>query len=175
MKWILISLGALSFLLIAGFVCAGAMMSNQYDFERSIVIEAGPEAIHAWVGELRKWPEWTPWTTDKNVFGQETTGVGGAYRWKTEKGDGELAFTAWDPAHGVVYDLTFIGEEGRLPSRGSLSYSEEEAGTLVCWRMYGKIDGTILGSWRALLMDRLVGPGFDQGLATLKAKVEDSK
>jgi len=172
MKWMLISLGALMFLLIAGFVGAGVMMSNEYEVERSIVIPASPDAIHAWVGELRKWPEWTAWATDKNVFAGKTKGVGGSYRWTSQEGDGELTFTAWDPAHGVVYDLRFLGNKDPFVSRGSLSYSEEEAGTRVSWRMHGTIDGAIVGSWRSLLMNKLVGPGFEVGLANLKREIE---
>jgi hypothetical protein len=151
------------------------LMSPHYEFERSIVIKASPDAIHAWVGELRKWPEWVPWETTDNNFAEKTSGVGGSYRWSAEGGDGELTFSAWDAAEGVVYDMAFLGSEAPMKSNGSITYAEEEAGTRVKWRMRGKMDGAILGGWHAAGMDRMVGPMFDLGLAELKRKVEGTE
>ena len=58
MKMILIGLAVL----VALLVMVGVAMPTTYAVEKSIVIDANPVEVHAYVGNLRKWPEWAPWT-----------------------------------------------------------------------------------------------------------------
>ena len=42
-------------------VVVGLILPTEFTVKRSIVIDGGPEGIHEYVGELRKWDLWAPW------------------------------------------------------------------------------------------------------------------
>lgn len=62
------------------FVVGGMMLPMKYRLSRAIEIQAKPEAIHEYVGELKKWDMWAPWKEeDPNIvtsYGEITSGVG---------------------------------------------------------------------------------------------------
>lgn len=169
LKWILIAVVGLVALLFV----VGLMLPDTYHVERSVEIQAPAAAVHALVGDLRAWDEWTPWKDEDPTivvtFGGATTGVGASQTWKGESGDGELTFTACDPATGVAYAMSFDG--GKYPSTGALSYEPVAGGTRVTWAMDGEGSDPV-GRWFGLFMDRMVGPMFESGLAKLKAAAE---
>ncbi|MFG0334978.1 MAG: hypothetical protein ACF8TS_16600, partial [Maioricimonas sp. JB049] len=51
--------------LVMLFLVVAYLLPDSYRIERRIVIDAPPEEIHAWVGHLKRWPEWTVWNTAK--------------------------------------------------------------------------------------------------------------
>ena len=56
-KWVLIVVAVL----VALVVLIGLMLSPAYRVERSVVVDATPAQVHALVGDLARWEEWTPW------------------------------------------------------------------------------------------------------------------
>ena len=95
-------------------------------------MQATPAQVHAFVGDLEKWDEWTPWIEDDpsivTTFGEKTVGVGAHQSWTSESGDGELTLTQSDE---LAFRVVFDGEIPRnrdLYWRG-LVYSEFENGT----------------------------------------------
>ncbi|MHC4955084.1 MAG: SRPBCC family protein [Planctomycetota bacterium] len=176
MRIVLIVLLVLVLLFAAVFVIGGMMLDKNYSLERSMVIDAPPQAIHALVGDLARWEEWTPWKdADESVkvtLGEKTTGVGASQTWTSKDGDGELTFTKWDPMTGVEYDMAFISEGSKLPSKGSVTYEVIEGGTRVTWAMEGTMDMAVVGGYFATMMDPAVGPMFETGLQNLRDKCE---
>ena len=176
MRIVLIVLLVLVLLFAAVFVIGGMMLDKSYELERSIVIAAPPAAIHALVGDLRRWDDWTPWKDhDDSVMvtlGAQSTGVGASQTWTSKDGDGELTFTKWDPKTGIEYDMAFFADGDRLPSKGVVMYEAAEGGTRVTWSMHGSMDMAIVGGYFATMMDSAVGPMFEQGLEKLKEQVE---
>lgn len=165
--------------LLAAAVAVGLLSSPEYDIESSVVIDASPQAVHAYVGELTRWPEWAPWhEADPSIkvsYGATTTGVGASQSWTSDDGNGDLTFTRCDPATGIAYDMAFIMEGGRIPSQNAMTYSAVDGGTRVTWSMAGTWKGAIppvLDGWMKLLSPWMIGGMFDQGLAKLKTVVE---
>lgn len=161
--------------LVAAFAAIGLVLPKNYDIERAIAIEAPPQSIHVYVGDLSKWGEWTPWKdsdpTLSIIVGEQTTGVGASQSWSGEGGDGELTFTASSPSEGVEYDLLF--DNGAFQSVAAVQYHAlDEQSTEVRWSMAGEIATPIIGGYFALMMDAMVGEMFDQGLDELKRRVE---
>ena len=167
-KWFVILLAVL----LAAFVAVGFVLPSGYSVERSILIDAPPETVHRLVGDLRQWPEWSPWVeadpTIKTTFGPTTTGVGAHQTWTGKDGTGELTFTKSDPRGGIEYDMVF---DDRFHASGALHYEATPDGTQVVWSMDGEMDNFI-GRYMGLLMNSLVGPNFESGLAKLKATSE---
>jgi len=155
--------------LVAVFFVVGIFLPGEYFVTRSVTIEASPEQIHSFVGDLERWPEWTPWTeldpSIRTTVGETSSGVGARQTWTGESGTGELSFTEWDPRKGVAFDLSF--DEGKYVSTSTLRYEKVDGGTRVTWDMQGENSG-VIGRYFGLMMDSMVGPSYERGLAKLK-------
>ena len=108
MKWIKkLGLGVASLLLLL-FVIS-LFLPSKWRVERSVVIAGEPDAIYSYVADLRKWPEWTAWTTNKDptlTYSFEGQGPGAIQRWKSEKmGSGFITVKVTHPRKGVWFDL----------------------------------------------------------------------
>ena len=125
---------------IAVLATIGFALPPEYRIERAILIAASTEEIHELVGDLTRWPSWTPWQqldpTLKVVYGEKTRGVGARQVWNGSSGNGELTFTKCDRETGVAYDLFF--ERGGSKSLGEITYSPSGGQTMVTWSMSGK-------------------------------------
>ena len=158
------------------FVLVGAMFSREFDVTRKVVVNAEPAKIHALVGELKRWDEWTPWLesdpTIVTTFGPTTSGVGASQTWTGKDGDGRLTFTQADPVRGIDYDMVFIDGEREMPSKGWIHYTPVTGGMQVEWGMTGVVDMPVVGGYFAAMMDLMVGGMFERGLEKLKARTE---
>lgn len=157
-------------LIIAAVV--GFLLPHDYRVEESVVINAKPSKIHDFVGDLRRWDDWTPWKemdpTVSVTFGAETKGVGASQTWTGKDGTGLLKFTASDEDKGIEYEMKL----DEMPSKGAIRYEKMGDSTKVTWSMSGDIDMPVIGGYFALLMPRFVGGSFEKGLTKLKGVVE---
>ncbi|MEE8105983.1 MAG: SRPBCC family protein [Planctomycetota bacterium] len=161
-----------SLIAVALLVLVGVFLSQDYTVTRSIVIDAAPSAIHEYVGDLKRWPEWGPWQeVDPSMevnLGKKTTGVGAERNWTSDRGAGKVVFTESAKETGIVYDMTF----GEGKSKSSIRYEREEQSTRVTWQVDGVADMPVFGGYAALLMDEAIGEQFEKGLEKLKQVVE---
>lgn len=169
-----IGIGVIGATILAALV--GLLLPSTFVVERSLKINATPEHIHTFTGDLTRWPEWVPWLVDDPdvviTFGEITAGAGASMSWTVEGSVGEVLFTRCDPGWGVAYDLTF--EKNSYTSTRSLLYRPTALGTEVTWRMEGDFGGNILARYFRGLMPALHGPQFQEGLARLKMISERS-
>lgn len=161
------------FILIVAVV--GLFLPTTYRVKRSIVINAPPERVHEYVGNLSKWEKWSPWEEEDPTLivtlGEKTSGVGASESWVGDNGDGAITITESSPSEGVNYDLLFDG--GTYECAGSMTYEVlPEERTEVTWAMSGDMGKSVTGGYFALLMDFMTGNMFDKGLSNLKRVVE---
>jgi hypothetical protein len=175
MKWLKrIVLGLLA---AAGlFVIIGLLLPRQYQVQRSIVIGTSPATIYPYLVNLKRWPEWSAWTTAQDptlVYSYEgpEEGPGAISRWEAKKlGQGEMKLTTADPIQGVRFDLSF--EHGQYRCVSALLFAPTDDGTQLTWSMAGDSGANPIGRWFNLFMDRMVGPDLEAGLAKLKRLAE---
>ena len=95
-------------LVIVVIAVIGFVLPSTYVVEKEIVIQSDPAAIHVYVDDLTKWPQWGPWhEKDPSIIttlGGITRGVGASQSWTGDSGSGELTFTASNPASGIEYE-----------------------------------------------------------------------
>jgi hypothetical protein len=172
LKKILLVLGVI----VLALVVVSQFLPSTYHVERSVVIAAKPEAIHPWISNLKKWPDWSAWTAAKDpslVYSYEGAeeGVGAISKWEAKKmGQGQMKILESDPAKGVKFDLSF--EHGKYLSTGTFSYAAAEGGTKVIWGMDGTVSRNPMDRFFSLLMDKMIGPDFEEGLGNLKKQAE---
>lgn len=158
--------------LLVALAIVPALLPSSYHVERAVEIRAAPETIHALVGDLAAWERWTPWRASDPTI--ETTilvasGPAAHQTWTGKSGDGELMFTASDPRTGIAYDMSFGNDA--YASKGAIRYAPADGATVVTWTMDGEADNWF-GRYFAAMTDRMVGPMFEEGLASLRTEAE---
>jgi hypothetical protein len=172
LKKILLAVG----LLLLVLLIVSQLLPSQYHVERSVVIAAKADAIHPWINNLKKWPEWSAWTAAKDptlVYNYEgpEEGVGAISKWDAKKmGEGSMKLTESDPAKWVKFDLSF--DHGKYLSKGTFTFEPAGDGTKVTWGMDGNVSRNPMDRYFSLLMDSMIGKDFEEGLGNLKQKVE---
>lgn len=152
------------------FVIGGFVLPSNYSVSRAVLINGSKDQIHEYVGDLDKWPEWSPWEkADSSIIiypGDSSTGMGASQTWKGDSGAGSLVFTDSSEDDGIKYDLEFDGKD---KAKGIISYRGAGEMTEVTWTMHGNMDNTlVMGPYIAMSMDLIVGRMFSQGLEDLK-------
>ncbi len=157
-------------------VVIGLFLPRNYTISRSVVVDASRERVHELCTNLEEWPRWTPWfRADPDLaitLGDITRGAGAHQSWTSSKGRGELTFVRANPDRGVDFDLVL--NQGDETMACTMRYSDVADGLQVTWELVGDHGYNLAGRYVGLLMDMLVGPMFDEGLARLKLVAEEA-
>ncbi|MEM7400349.1 MAG: SRPBCC family protein [Pseudomonadota bacterium] len=163
-------------LIILGVI--GYFLPTNYSVHKTKTISSSTEHIHEYVGDLKKWQEWTAWKGDdpeiEIMLGETTTGIGASQSWIDSHGGGALIFTSWSPENGIEYDLVFDG--GKFKSISTIQYKKaSNTRTRVHWNLEGDMKIPIIGGYMALYFKYFIGDMFQQGLDQLKVIVENNQ
>jgi hypothetical protein len=162
---------------VALLIGVGALLPRRWHVTESIMINAPAPAIHAWVGDLRHWPEWAQWNqTDlapRNTLSAESTGAGASLTWygrADRRGDaasGTVRIVRSDPELGVWFESISSGQ----PSDASVTFVQRSLVTEVRWEDRGRLPPIVGGLFLDLFQQRL-HEHMSKGLERLKALVE---
>jgi hypothetical protein len=158
-----------------------AAKPNTFRIVRLIRIKAPPEAVYPYVVDFHRWTEWSPYDALdgelKRTYSGADSGVGAAYAWEGPKlGIGHMEILQAEPSRYVGLDLVF---EKPFKAHNQAEFTFEilndpDLGhcTAVTWSMHGPASfmSKLMGVF--MNIDKMVGKDFEQGLQTLKAKVE---
>jgi hypothetical protein len=178
MKWLKRVGLAIASLVLLLFVIS-LFLPSKWHVERSVIIAHEPGAIYPYLADLRKWPQWTAWTTNKDTtlsysFEGPSEGTGAVQRWSSRKmGNGVLAIKLADPRKGVWFDLEM--DRGKFKALGMILLQRLDEGTKVIWINQGELGYNFPGRYFALSLDRMMGPDLSEGLEKLKRVIEEEK
>lgn len=172
-KFIAIGIAVLAALLVG----IGFLLPSAYDVSRSVEIKAPPEKVYALIADPREWKKWSVWNQRdpamKITYSGPPAGPGAKWAWESKsEGTGEMTFLKAEANRSLEYRLAF--KDFATTSDGALSLQPAGPGTRVTWRMTGDVGNHPVRRYFAALMDRMVGPDFESGLANLKALAEKS-
>ena len=144
----------------------------RFRIERSLVIDAAPEAIFPLIDDLRNWTRWSPWEgLDPNLersYSGSASGPGASYAWKgTPKvGSGSMTIRETIPGRRISMDLEFL-KPFKASNTTLFTLTPGQTGTVVTWVMEGR-NGFVFKAFGLFMkMDTLVGKDFEKGLASL--------
>jgi len=171
LQWTLAVIGAIALLIVA----AGFFVPSSFAVQRSIDINAQPRRIYDLIVEPKKWKDWSVWTKrdpDMHItYSGPPFGMGARWSWVSKsEGTGNMEFTRVEPDKAVEYSLVFA--DFNMRSTGALRLEPSGNATRVTWTNTGDVGGNPLKHYLAMMMDRMVGPDFEAGLANLKALAE---
>jgi len=158
---------------VAIFAAFVATRPATYEVERSIVVKAPADQVFSRAVDLRKWATWSPWSKlDPKMtveYSGPEVGVGSVYHWKgnDKVGEGRMTITGAVPDSSIQVKLEFL-KPWEQTSLTEFTFTPDPGGTRVAWSMSGTHD--FVGKLFAIFMDmdKMVGPDFEKGLATLK-------
>jgi hypothetical protein len=156
------------------FVATAYLLPRHYRVERSAVIRASRETVHAQLADLRAWRNWGVWYDRDPALTStysEQQGVAGAWsEWKSQsEGNGKATLTAVG-GDKITYTLEFPAMG--MKSTGTFALSAEAGGLRVVWSDEGDLGLNPVRRWLGLLLDRIIGPDVEGGLAKLKRNLE---
>lgn len=159
----------IAFLALLAVAALGSLLIPRVsNVERSLVIQAPAEVIFDQVNDLKKNDAWSPWKdpTMKISFGPVTEGKGASSSWESEKmGKGSQTIEESVPSSSIVIGLDF----GAMGTAKALwSFAPEGEGVKVTQVMTSDAGMNPLKRLMSLTSDRMIGPFFEKGLASLK-------
>jgi Polyketide cyclase / dehydrase and lipid transport len=173
MRWIKMILAGLAGIILFAFLFS-LFFSPVGHVERAGAIAAKPSVVFNQIADLHKMVQWIPWgQTDSSLqlaFSDTATGVNSWYSWhSTSKSipPGEFRITNIIPDKRVDYVMHLKG----IPvSTGSfiLQPTTDGKNTWIKWTLNTQVGWTPWWKFYGLMMDKLVGPGMEQGLTHLK-------
>lgn len=150
---------------------------DTFTVTRSTTIKAAPEKIYPLISDFHNWSTWSPWEhlDPKMVrtFSGPQSGVGAVYGWEgnDQVGAGRMEITGAAAPSKIDIKLDFLKP---FESHNTTVFTLAPQGdsTTVTWSMSGpsafitKLMGVFVS------MDKMVGPDFEKGLASMKAAAE---
>jgi Polyketide cyclase / dehydrase and lipid transport len=154
---------------------AGAyLLPREVTVTRAATIAAPADKIFPLLNSLKAASAWSPWVAKDPAmaitYDGPAEGVGARMVWKSAVvGDGTQEIAASTPGKDVTSTLTF----GNMSSStASFTLTPTGTGTVVVWTLHSDMGMNPMGRWIGLMMDRFVGPDFEQGLSSLKSLAE---
>jgi len=172
LKKILIGVGAALVLLVVVIL----LQPPTFHIERSIVMAAPPEAAFAQVNDFHAWSAWSPWEKlDPNLersYDGPPAGVGAKYAWVGTKqvGEGRMTIEQSGPS-GIVIKLEFL-KPFAATNTATFTFTKTAEGTKTTWAMDGNNNFVSKAFHLVMNMDKMIGPDFERGLASMKAAAE---
>jgi len=163
---------------IVGFVIVVALQPADFRVERSVSIAASPAVVFSKVNDLRTWQEFSPWAkldpNAKVTFSGPATGTGSSFAWAGNKevGEGSMTITESRPHESVRFSLDFVKP---FEGKSAVLFTFKPEGnqkTVVTWTMTGTNNFLFKAVGLFIDCDKMIGPQFEQGLASLKALSE---
>lgn len=172
LKKVALGLGVVVVVLIAVI----ATRPSEFAIKRSLAINAPPEIVYAHVVDFHEWAGWSPWDAMDPSMKKTYTGgpgVGAKYEWSGNDKVGTGAMTIADTKPNEAVGITL---EFKTPfeatNRTDLTFAKSATGTDVTWAMTGKNNFMSKAMSLVMDMDKMVGPDFEKGLASLKGLSE---
>ncbi len=163
--------------LIAGVLVVAALRSGDFRVERSTVVSARPAVAFAYVNDLRKWQEMSPFVkldpAATYTFSRPSAGTGASLAWvgNNQVGAGRLTIVESRPNELVRMKLEMLKP---FACTNAVEFTFRPTGSqlTVAWGMSGQcaLPMKVMGLF--MNMDKMCGRQFDEGLANLKRLVE---
>lgn len=172
LKKILVGVAAALLLLVVVI----SLQPATFHVERSVDVAAPPENVRALVNDFHAWRSWSPWEKlDPNMqrsYDGAPSGVGAKYAWVGSKqvGEGRMTIEQSEPER-VVVKLEFL-KPFAATNAAIFTFTKTEQGTKTTWAMDGTNNFVSKAFHLVMDMDKMIGPDFERGLASLKAGAE---
>lgn len=149
-----------------------------YEVQRSAVIPAGVETVHALINSFHRWTAWSPWEDVdpalQRTYSGPDTGPGAHYAWTGNRKAGRGSMTINESAPQRIDLVVDFEKPFKAHNPTSFLLEPVDGGTKVTWLMTGEHKGLAALVFRFMSMDKMIGPDFEKGLTRLSAAAQQS-
>ncbi len=161
-------------LLAVVFAGGGLLLPDKTHVERSAVIQRPPAQVFAMLDSFKRFNEWSPWYAlepdAKYRYSGPESGVGAGMAWEGKQvGRGSQRIAESVPHSRIAVALDFDGSQ----ATATYTLAAEGDGTRLTWALDSDHGYNLMGRWVGLLMEKMVGKDYEQGLARLKQVMEN--
>ena len=163
-------------LAIAGLLVFAATRPDTFTLQRSLLIQAPPDKLHALINDMRAFNTWNPYDKKdpamQGSYSGPAAGPGARYAFKGNKDVGEGSLEITSSAPGQVGMRLDMSAPMQVSNNITFTLQPRGAATEVTWAMEGaspfiaKLMGIFIN------MDAMIGRDFEAGLASLKTLAE---
>ncbi len=161
---------------IAGLALLLALISyflpTGIHIEREMVIEAPVEVVFEQVNDFRNWEKWSPWAKMApgmvNEYTGPPSGPGHRHIWNSDHarvGAGMQEIIESQPNRLIRIRTDF---ERQADGLSTWKFEEVEGGTRIHWSMDVMVGSNPAQKYTGLLLDAIMGPLFERGLADMR-------
>jgi Polyketide cyclase / dehydrase and lipid transport len=170
-------IGFVVILSVAAILIVALTKPSTFRVERSVTINASPEKVAGLISDFHQWDAWSPWAkldpAMKTTYSGPASGPGSVYEWEgnSKVGKGRMEILSTDPAQTSI-KLDFL-KPFESHNTSDFVLEPQGTGTRVNWIMYGPMEyfpGKIMSVFTS--MDKMIGPDFEKGLASMKTAAE---
>lgn len=164
-------------IVVVAILIYAATRPDNFRIERSTSIKAPPEKIFPLINSFHQWETWSPWEkvdpAIKRTYSGAESGRGAIYAWQGNKniGEGRMEILESTPNSKLVIKIDFLKP---FEAHNTIEFTLEPQGdtTKVTHAMFGRSPfiSKVMGLF--FNMERMVGPKFEEGLASVKAIAE---
>lgn len=163
--------------LIALLCVVGLFLPDSSHVERRILIKTSPERVFEHLNSFKRFNDWSPWYKKdpqaRYRWSGPDSGVGAQLAWTSEEvGNGRQTIIASEAPTRITMQLDF-GEQGKAQAFFRITAQPDGTSELV-WGFDSQAHGNLVARYMGLLMDPLLGPDYERGLAKLKTLLEQS-
>ncbi|MFY8019953.1 MAG: SRPBCC family protein [Bacteroidia bacterium] len=164
----------LGLIILLGII--GLFLPKSSHTERSIIIKSKAEIPFNLVNNLKEWSKWSPWhaldTATIWTFSDNPVGKDAFYTWSSENsnvGKGKLTITESKPNEFIATSMIF---EGMDEAKANFIFETKGDEVTVKWTLDSELGFNPFFRYFGLVMDNMVGPDYEKGLAKLKEESE---
>ena len=171
LQWTLAVIGLLALVAVG----VGLFLPSKFEVRRSIDINAPAAKVYDLVADPRLWAKWSVWMQRDPkmdvVYSGPPFGQGAKWAWKSaSEGAGNMEFVRVEPNRRIAYNLVFA--DYGMKSSGEWTFEPVGNATRATWTNRGDVGPNPIKHYLAVMMDGMVGPDFEKGLASLKQLAE---
>ncbi|MDW3209461.1 MAG: SRPBCC family protein [Reichenbachiella sp.] len=164
--------------LLALLAIIGLLIPSEVTLERQTTVNASPQSVYEEISSMKRFNKWSPWFridpegTTYNFSGPDS-GVGNKMEWASdheEVGTGSQEIVEAVEGQKIRSEMYFGGFDD--PAYANLTLEETDGGTKVTWTFEGNMGSNPMFKLMGLMMESMLGPTYEEGLANLKERVE---
>ncbi len=156
----------------------GAVAPKNYAVERSVTVDRPVSEVYDYIKYLKKHDEWSPWASRDPNMKKEFRGTDGepgfvsAWEGNKQVGSGEQEIKKLTENKRLDTELRFLKPYKSTSDAYVNLDAVSEGSTKVSWGFTGENKFPMNIMMMFMNMDKAVGGDFEEGLASLKAKME---
>ena len=142
----------------------------KFSVQKSITIDAPPEAVFEALSNFKSWPKWSPWVIIEPDCALTFSEDGESYAWDGKIIEsGSMRKTSSTAPSQLNLALEFV-RPWKSKADVQFEMTPEGDGANVTWSMNSALPFFLF--WMKPMMIRLIGMDYDRGLAMLKDLIE---